>query len=153
MPTGRITKKSVDALVCPQRKDRVFLWDDALAGFGVAAYPQGVQTYVVQYRKAGRTRRSTIGNHGRLTPDEARSEAKKLLGNVEKGEYPVAARKAERAVRFFEEIASDFLTLHVKNKRKPRTHEGYAILIERHIDPQETPRNKCFNLMLRGGGA
>jgi integrase len=101
--------------------------------FGVVAYPQGVKAYVVQYRKAGRSRRSTLGT--RLTPSEARSEAKKLLGSVEKGEDPIAARKAERAVRYFDEIASEFLSLHVKTKRKPRTHEGYAILVERHINP------------------
>jgi hypothetical protein len=52
-------------------KDRVFLWDGSLAGFGVVAYPQGVKAYVVQYRKAGRSRRSTLG--ARLTPSEARS--------------------------------------------------------------------------------
>jgi integrase len=113
----------------------VFLWDDALAGFGVAAYPNGKKVYVAQYRQAGRSRRSTIGDHGRLTPDEARSEAKKLLGRVEKGEDPIAARKAELRVQDFSEIASDFLSLHAKAKRKPRTHEGYTILIERHINP------------------
>jgi hypothetical protein len=45
MPTGRISKKSVDALACPEGQDRVFLWDDALAGFGVAAYPKGKKVF------------------------------------------------------------------------------------------------------------
>jgi hypothetical protein len=80
MPMGRITKRAVDALQCPAGKDREFLWDDALAGFGVAAFPSCKKVYVTQYRQAGRSRRITIGEHGRLTPDEARSEAKKLLG-------------------------------------------------------------------------
>jgi hypothetical protein len=44
----------------------------------------------VQYKQGGRSRRATIGEHGRLTPDEARREAKKLLGAVESGEDPVA---------------------------------------------------------------
>ena len=135
MSNGRISKRSVDNLACREGRDRVFLWDDALAGFGVAAYPNGKKVYVVQYRQAGRSRRSTIGDHGRLTPDEARSEAKKLLGSVEKGEDPIAAKKAELRVQYFSEIASDFLSLHAKAKRKPRTHEGYTILIQRHINP------------------
>jgi len=37
----------------------------------------------LQFRKGGRTRRSIVGDHGRMTPDEARSAAKKLLGGVE----------------------------------------------------------------------
>jgi integrase len=135
MPTGRISKKSVDALACAEGQDRVFLWDDALAGFGVTAYPKGKKVYVVQYRQAGRSRRSAIGDHGRLTPEEARSEAKKLLGSVEKGEDPIATRQAERRVQNFSEIATEFLSQHSKAKRKPRTHEGYKILVERHIKP------------------
>jgi integrase len=135
MPIGRISKRTVDALSCPVGKDREFLWDDAVGGFGVAAYPTGKKTYVVQYRRGGRSRRATIGDHGRLAPDEARSEAKKLLGSVEKGEDPIATRKAGRAVRTFKEIADDFLASHVKVKRKARTYESYEILQRRHIDP------------------
>jgi hypothetical protein len=37
MPQGRISKRSVDSLTCPVGKDRIFLWDDALAGFSVTA--------------------------------------------------------------------------------------------------------------------
>src|SRR6202045_1727320 len=99
MTTGRITKRSVDALTCPRSKDREFLWDDALAGFGVGAFPSGKKVYVAQYRQDGRSRRATIGEHGRLTPDEARSEAKQLLGIVEAGSDPIAERRAARAAR------------------------------------------------------
>lgn len=81
MPKGRVSKRSVDGLACPTGKDRIFLWDDALAGFGVAAFASGKKVYVAQFRKDGRSRRSTIGDHGRLTPDEARSQAKTLLGS------------------------------------------------------------------------
>ena len=51
MPSGRITKRAVDALQCPAGRDRDFLWDDALAGFGVAAFPSGKKVYVAQYRQ------------------------------------------------------------------------------------------------------
>lgn len=135
MPQGRISKRSVDALFCPEGKDRSFLWDDDLAGFGVTAFPTGRKVYVAQYRKDGRSRRVSIGDHGRLTPDEARSQAKKILGAVETGADPVEERRSARAVRTFAEIASDFITLHVAAKRKGRTAEEYATLLRAHVLP------------------
>jgi integrase len=132
---SRISKRSVDALVCPADKDREFLWDNALAGFGVVAFPSGKKSYLVQFRHAGRSRRSVIGDHGRLTPDEARSAAKRLLGAVEQGFDPVAAKRFQRSVPTFSEIASSFLESHVRAKRKPRTGEGYEVLLRLHILP------------------
>src|SRR5208283_4009366 len=125
MARGRITKRAVDALQCPADRDRDFLWDDALAGFGVAAFPTGRKVYVVQYRQAGRSRRFNIGEHGRLTPDEARSLAKTILGAAEIGADPIQERRAARAVRTFRELADEFLTLHVKPKRGVRTAQEY----------------------------
>jgi integrase len=135
MAKGRISKKTVDALQCTAGKDREFLWDESLTGFGVAGFPSGAKTYVIQYRRAGRTRRVVIGDHGRLAPDEARSAAKKLLGAIEQGIDPVALRRAERTVRTFREVALDFLETHVRQKRKARTHEAYEVLLRRHVIP------------------
>ena len=135
MAQGRISKRSVDALQCAPGKDRDFLWDDALAGFGVAAFPSGRKVYVAQYRQNGRSRRSNIGEHGRLTPDQARSLAKSILGAVESGSDPIAERKAARAVRTFGEVAEDFLRLHVATKRKGRTKIEYGALLRAHVLP------------------
>jgi hypothetical protein len=135
MRNVRITKKAVDALSCPAVKDRAFLWDHALAGFGVCAFPSGKKVYVVQYRQAGRSRRVAIGEHGRLTPEEARGEAKKLLGAVEKGSDPVAERRAAREVGTFRAVAEDWLRLHVRAKRKSRTAEEYERLLSNRIYP------------------
>lgn len=135
MPRGRITKRAVDGLKCPAGRDRDFLWDDALAGFGLAAFPTGRKVYVAQYRKDGRSRRVAIGEHGRLTPDEARSQAKTILGAVEKGADPIAERRAAREVRTFGDVARDFLALHVAAKRKGRTGAEYKLILERHVLP------------------
>jgi hypothetical protein len=121
MPLGRISKRSVDKLKCPSSKDRVFLWDNALAGFGVAAFPSKKKTYVAQFRKDGRSRRVAIGDHGRLTAEEARSQAKTILGQVEQGVDPAAERRKARAVPTFSEVAGEFMRLHVKAKRKGRS--------------------------------
>jgi integrase len=135
MATGRISKRAVDALRCKAGKDRGFLWDDALAGFGVAAFPSGTKVYVAQFRKDGRSRRIAIGGHGRLTPDEARSEAKRLLGAVETGADPIEQRRAARGVRTFRAIAEEFMNNHVASKRKDRTRYEYGRLLGVHILP------------------
>jgi hypothetical protein len=77
MPTGKITKRSVDVLT--SRQSDVFLWDDVLRGFGLRLTPKGARSYVLQYRMGGReapTRRYTIGTHGSpWTPETARRAA------------------------------------------------------------------------------
>jgi integrase len=135
MAQGRISKRSVDALQCETGKDRAFLWDEALAGFGVAAFPTGRKVYVAQYRQHGRSRRVAIGEHGRLTPDEARSKAKAILGAAETGADPIEERRAAREVRTFAAVADDFLRLHVAAKRKGRTRDEYEALLKGHVLP------------------
>jgi integrase len=135
MPNGRISKRAVDALRCAPVADRKFLWDGSLAGFGVCAFPSGKKVYVVQYRKDGRSRRVAIGEHGRLTAEEARAEAKKLLGAVEKGADPIAERRAAREVRTFRAVAEDWLRLHVRAKRETRTAEEYERLLRNRVYP------------------
>ena len=135
MRKARISKRSVDALSCQEGKDRSILWDDAISGFGVAAFPSGRKIYVAQYRQGGRSRRVHIGEHGRLTPEEARTEAKKLLGAVAAGEDPIADRHKERNIPLFCEIASGYMQSHIKPKRKRRTYDSYETLLRLHILP------------------
>ena len=139
MATGPITKTSVDALACPPSKDREILWDsghrEAVRGFGIAAFRNGGKCYVAQYRKDGRSRRTRIGEHGRLTPEEARRQAKIILGLVEKGSDPIEERRKGRAVRTFRQVAEEWLSLHVEAKRKGRTGEEYERALRMHIFP------------------
>jgi integrase len=143
--TGTISKRNVDALRCKAGKDRAFLWDDSLEGFGVVAFPDrktpegkkipGKKVFVIQFRQNGRSRRMSIGRYGKLTPDEARSKAKKLLGAIEDGADPIKARRDERAVRTFRELADEFLRLHVIPKRKAWTRQQYEALLHQHLNP------------------
>src|SRR4051794_36773890 len=74
-----------------------FIWCDELPGFGVRIYPSGKRSYLVQYRADGRTRRAKLGAHGRLTADEARRQARSLLGEVARGGNPAEERATRRA--------------------------------------------------------
>ncbi|TXH81198.1 MAG: DUF4102 domain-containing protein [Rhizobium sp.] len=91
---AKLTKRTIDGLQ-PRDKD-YFEWDDELAGFGVRVWPTGKKTYVAQYRAGKQTRRFKIGNHGALTVEEARKEAKAVLGDVARGEDPQLDRATRR---------------------------------------------------------
>ena len=87
MPTGKISKSSIDALPKPAERAVVF-WDAELKGFGCKVTPAGRKVYLVQYRlggRAGRSQKVMLGTHGNLTPDKARRAAKAILGQVADG--------------------------------------------------------------------
>jgi integrase len=134
MPTQRISKSTVDTLFCPHDKDRDIVWDDKLKGFGVAVFPSGVKTYVAQYRKDGRSHRVVIGKHGRLTPDEARREAKAMLGDVEKGFNPAIERRTKRKAPTLTKTAEGFLA-YAFAKKKVSTAKGYESALRLHVLP------------------
>ena len=69
------------------------------------------------------------------TPEQARKEARKILGLVEGGADPIAERKAAREVRTFKAVATDFLEQHVKAKRKARTADEYDRILGVHVIP------------------
>jgi integrase len=140
LPSKRITKRSVDALKCPENRDRIFLWDEELNGFGVAAFRGGKKTYFIQYRHHGRTRRYAIGEHGTLTPDEAREKARRDLAAVAKGEDPIDTRRKEREVPTFEKASGDFMAAFKRQidagEKKETTYKAYRITLDEHILPQ-----------------
>jgi integrase len=139
LPSKRITKRVVDTLSCPTGRDRIFLWDEELSGFGVAAFAGGKKSYFIQYRLHGRTRRFAIGAHGTLTPDEARSKARRDLAAVAKGQDPIDERRREREVPTFQKASDDFMAAFKRQigagEKKLTTYKAYRITLDEHILP------------------
>jgi integrase len=135
--SGQITKRLVDSL--KSRDGEYFVWDGSLAGFGVRVQATGARSYVVKYRAgSGRgapTRRLTLGKVGTLTPDEARTLAKKMLGSVAHGADPAAQRAADKRASTLAEVAEQFLTEHVEAKRAASSATSYRDLLERLAIP------------------
>ena len=130
----RITKRSVDAQKTSEKA--VFIWDDILSGFGVKCLPSGRKTYLVQYRiggRAGRTRRVSLGVHGNVTAEIARTEAKKLLGQVAIGIDPLAKRDELKGAQTVIKIMQIFMTNHVCVKLAVNTQVNYESIIRLHI--------------------
>ena len=118
MATGRISKRSVDALK-PGLRD-VYLWDRDLPGFGLKLTPAGGRTYLVQYRvggRKGRTRRVTVGKHGPMTPEQARQDARRILGEVAAGSDPAEGRTQARQAMTVAELCELYLSEGIATKK------------------------------------
>jgi hypothetical protein len=103
----KLTKRTVDATEI--KSSDYVMWDEELPGFGLRVFRSGKRSYVVQYRAAGRSRRITIGLHGVWTPEEARREAKVLLGQVARGGNPAEERKLDREAITVKELCARYL--------------------------------------------
>jgi integrase len=108
-------------------------WDATVAGFGARRQKGTAITYFVYYRTTeGRQRWHKIGRHGSpWTPERAREEAARILGNVANGGDPAADRAARRTAPTIAELAAKFLVEHADAKRKARTATEYRRLIEK----------------------
>ena len=116
-----------------------FLWDSELKGFGLKIAKGGRKSYVCKYRVSGGrsapTRRLTIGAHGSpWTVDEARAEARKLLGRAANGEDPAQEKQEARRQITVSELCSLYLEQGTGSKKASTiaTDKGR---IERHIKP------------------
>jgi hypothetical protein len=94
----RLDAKTVAVLTLDGKKDAIH-FDDSLTGFGYrlrqGAGGKVLRTWIVQYRRAGASRRMLIGSAEVVTADQARAKAKKVLAAVVLGDDP-QAEKAER---------------------------------------------------------
>src|SRR5262249_28194965 len=134
MATANITKRTVDA--AKARKADSYLWDRELHGFGLKVTPAGRKVYLVQYRlggRKGRTRRVTIGQHGSpWRPTSARTEAKRLLGEVDAGRDPAAEGDKGKADKSLGIVVDQFMAEH-KKKLKLATVEEYQRLVRLYV--------------------
>ena len=121
------------------------VWDAAVTGFAARRQKGDAIAYVLKYRTAeGRQRWHTIGRHGApWTPDKAREEAQRLLGEVAKGGDPAADKKALRKAATVAELCDLYLTEALEGrvlkrsgaKKKSTTLAIDRGRIDRHIKP------------------
>jgi integrase len=113
------------------------IWDAAVPAFGARRQNGPAVAYVLFYRTAeGRQRWHTIGRHGApWTPETAREEARRILGDVVKGADPSGDRAARRTAPTVAELAERFLAEHAQAKRKPSTVREYRRLLDHVVLP------------------
>lgn len=130
----RISKRVVESTL-KSSKD-AYVWDSELAGFGLKVTPKGRKVYLAQYRIAGRTRRFTLGTHGKITAQEARLKAKAVLGQAASGLDPAAGRDAEKADHSFQTLYERFDETHMSVRLKENTAADYRRIFRCHVLPR-----------------
>jgi integrase len=134
---AHITKRLVDGLK-PTRTD-YYVFDTDTTGFAVRLRATGGMSYIVQYKAgSGRgapARRVTLGGVGKMTPEQARAAARKVLGSVAHGEDPAADKTNERRSLPLGDVIEAFLAEHAEAKRKASTAAWYRDGLERIVKP------------------
>jgi integrase len=125
----RLTKRAVDAAI--PRTERYILWDVELKGFGLRVEPSGAKTFLVRYRpkgagRSGAKRFMKLGRYGSITADEARIQARTILGAVATGGDPAGRQIKAREAMTFAELVERYLNEEVTPKRKPGTARLYS---------------------------
>jgi integrase len=144
MPSARLTKRTIDTIKAGPTEYSI--WDQEVPGFGIRVRPSGAMSYLAMYRTGGRNsplRKVTIGSVGKLTPEEARAAARKILAKAELGEDTAEqlanARKAETIAElcdlYFSEAERGVLIGKRGTPKKPSTLVSDRGRIARHIKP------------------
>jgi integrase len=95
-----LTGKLINSLELPSGKGEAIYFDERLSGFGLRlrrSSDQIKRSWIVQYRRAGGTRRIKLGDAAVMSADAARKQALKLLGRVAAGDDPQAERQDRRS--------------------------------------------------------
>lgn len=124
MKSIKLTKSVVNKAKSPKDKDQAFIRDVELKGFALRITARGVKSFIVETTIGNKVRRMTIGRYGKLTAENARNEAKKILGNIASGGDPIAERKQARAKSVtLKEVFTDYLK--ARKSLKPSTVYDY----------------------------
>ena len=95
------------------------IFDEELPGFGLRLFKSGKRSYIVQYRNSqGRSRRMTLGRHGKITAEEARLRAGRIFTSVRDGADPVAARLAYLEAPTVDRLLDRYIADHVERRTR-----------------------------------
>lgn len=83
-----------------------------------------MKSFIVETRINGKVKRVTLGKYGNITAEEARKQAKSILGSVAKGDDPIAEKKTQRVNAMpLKQVLNDYLK--ARKDLKPRTLTDY----------------------------
>jgi integrase len=134
----KLSKQRVDAALRKPFTGEWSLWDSEIRGLSLRVRRQGIAAYYVFYRVGARQRRMKLGDVGTLTPDGARTIARRILADVAAGRDPSAERKEARrpkgAIRFAD-VAERWIAEHAVARLRPSSLARVKGLLKYHVLP------------------
>lgn len=143
MAAKALTVKAIEAL--KGSASRREIPDGGRPGLYLVVQPSGLKSWAVRYRAKGKPRKLTLGAYPALGLAAARDAAVQALREVSEGGDPAEAKKAlKTAPKAAEgrgqattvaEAFDQFLTRHVRAKRRPATVEAYEGAVRSKVLP------------------
>ena len=137
----KLITRTIAGLKLPADKNDLIVFDADLPGFGLRLRSTRgdriARSYVVQYRAAGRSRRVLIGSAEVLSVEQARLEAKKILGKAALGGDPQRDRQERRDKDKFSlrSVIDEYLTTKESSVRPRTYYEARRYLIGAYFKP------------------
>jgi integrase len=140
MAVKKLTAAFVREARAEPGKERTVYWDAVLPSFGLVVTERGAKSYVIQYRSGRVSRRYTINSV--LGLEDARREARAVLGQVARGHDPVLERRkiSEASKSTLRAVCEHYLVreggkLRTTVKRQANLQRlVYPVLGDRQID-------------------
>jgi len=118
-------------------KGQVFYWDDEIAGFGMYVGTKS-KTWCVQQRIGNKTKRVVLGKYPTMTAEQARTAAKKGIGELASG-IDTVQEKREQNIKAVT-LGEVFTVFLDARQLKPKTVKGYqGVMNNIYPDWQKLP--------------
>lgn len=112
-----------------------FLWDLVISGLGLEAVQSGRRSWVLSYRILEKKKRITIGGYPELDLEDAREEAKSLLGGLRKGVDPASKNKLSKKEHTVQSLYDDYVLTRYFKTRSIDFQNNFKSTMRRYVLP------------------
>jgi len=125
------TKAAIDQLVAPEGTTRRYVHDSKESGLVLQITHAGRKSFQLYKKHQGRPVRVTIGTFPDFTVEQARKRAREIKSELDRGENPNDATRAQREEITFAGLFDIYLERHAKVKK--RSWEADQEAFKRHL--------------------